>query len=227
MIDQFNPMNIEDEPKALIPEEESVVQKKKGARKKANSRKNSFLTASTQVPSKLNKSVINVIRTTQRNNIDLKHIADNKANILMSINALMVTLLIPIILSNRETIIENHYYIPLAILAVTCLVTVILSALVLRPFSERGRVMKKMSEFREKSPFFFENYDKMEVEEYYDYFCTVSQDEENFFKYVIEDLHYYGKILSLKYKQVKHAYTGFIIGFLLTALAMVIVTLCH
>ena len=227
MTDKVNPVNLVEETQAAVSSEETSIHKKKGRHKKANARKNSVLAPSSEAPSKLNKSVINVIRTTQRNNIDLKHIADNKANILMSINALMITLLIPIILSNRELIIDMHYYIPLAILAITCLVTVILSALVLRPFSERGRVMKKMSEFREKSPFFFENYDRMEVEEYYKFFCDVSQDEENFFKYVIEDLHYYGKILSLKYRQVKHAYTGFIIGFLLTALTMLIVTLCH
>ena len=55
----------------------------------------------------LDKNSINIIRTMQRNNIDLKHIADNKANILLSLNALMITVLIPIILSNLEIIIDE------------------------------------------------------------------------------------------------------------------------
>ena len=36
--------------------------------------------------SKISKEVLNVIRTTQRNNIELTNIADNKANMLLSLN---------------------------------------------------------------------------------------------------------------------------------------------
>ena len=39
----------------------------------------------------LEKGLLNIIRTTMRNNIVLTHIADNKANVLLSLNALMIT----------------------------------------------------------------------------------------------------------------------------------------
>lgn len=176
---------------------------------------------------KLNRSVLNVIRTTQRNNINLKHIADNKANILLGVNALMITFLIPIIIANQKVIVSTGYIIPIGILSITCLITVILSAGVLRPFSARGKIMGRMTKSIEKSPFFFETYDSMEMEEYYEYFCQISQDEEVFFKYVVEDLQYFGKILSLKYDQIKHAFTGFIIGVSLSTLALIIISLLN
>ncbi|MEZ4957629.1 MAG: hypothetical protein R2825_28985 [Saprospiraceae bacterium] len=40
---------------------------------------------------KLTKETINIMRTTQRNNVELTHIADNKANVLLSLNAIMLT----------------------------------------------------------------------------------------------------------------------------------------
>ena len=56
---------------------------------------------------KLSKETVNIIRTTQRNNIELTHIADNKANVLLSLNAIMITFLIPLILSNVNIILEK------------------------------------------------------------------------------------------------------------------------
>ncbi len=62
---------------------------------------------------KLSKDIINIIRTTQRNNIELTHIADNKANVLLSLNALMVTFLLPLVVANSAVILERLLYIPL------------------------------------------------------------------------------------------------------------------
>ena len=62
---------------------------------------------------KLPKEALNIIRTTLRNNIELTNIADNKANVLLSLNALMITLLLPLIIPNLALIKELHLYVPL------------------------------------------------------------------------------------------------------------------
>ena len=83
--------------------------------------------------SDIRKDTLTIIRTTYRNNIELTNIADNKANILLSLNALMITFLIPIVLSNLDLIVERNIAIPLGTLAITCLVTIILAATATRP----------------------------------------------------------------------------------------------
>lgn len=171
---------------------------------------------------KLNRSAINIIRTTQRNNIELKHIADNKANILLSINALIITILIPVVMTHLDFIHLHMLYVPLFLFGLTSFVTLMFSSLVLLPFFERGKKFKELSSFREASPFFFENYEKMNVNEYYNYFCETIEDEELFFKCVVEDLHYYGRIISLKFRQVKIAFIIFIGGMNISAIAAVI-----
>ena len=170
---------------------------------------------------KINRNVLNLIRTTQRNNIDLKNIADNKANILMSINTLVITFLIPIVLSNIQLIMDHRFYAPLAILAITCFITLTISAVVLRPFSTNNRFKPKVLNIVTTSPFFFENSNSFTEQEYHDYFVEVSQSDQKVLKYAVSDLYYFSNILAIKYKQIRWAYMVFIFGTLLALITFV------
>ena len=172
---------------------------------------------------KLNRNAMNMIRTTQRNNIDLKHIADNKANILMSINALMITFLIPIVFANFALIIEKLFYIPLIILAISCVITLIIAAIVLRPFSTNNRFRDANLNAENRSPFFFENSNDYTKQEYHDYFVEVVEDDKRVMKYAVQDLHYFSRILAVKYQQIRWAYMVFIIGLLLSLASFALV----
>jgi hypothetical protein len=108
--------------------------------------------------SNIKGNILSLIRTTQRNYIDLTTIADNKAHILISINSLMLTILLPIILSNFQIIVEKALYIPVALLALACLLTIIFSAKVLVPFSDIKHFEETQERKGKRSPFFFTNY---------------------------------------------------------------------
>lgn len=173
---------------------------------------------------KLNKNVLNLIRTTQRNNIDLKNIADNKANILMSINALMITFLIPIVFSHIDVIMGHYLYIPLAILTTTCMITLTISAIVLRPFSTNNKFKPKALNVKTTSPFFFENSTEFTEDQFHDYFIKVSQNDDKVLKYAVSDLFYFSNILAIKYKQIRWAYMVYIFG-IMAAIITLIITL--
>lgn len=116
------------------------------------------------------KDIINVIRTTQRNNIDLTHIADNKANVLLTLNALMVSIIIPFALSNKNMLLELNLTLPLVILTVTNGITILIATMVLKPGDFKN--YKKYNEDKGAmfSPFFFGNFFKMDRAEYGPYF---------------------------------------------------------
>ncbi|MEO0873553.1 MAG: hypothetical protein AAFY48_03015, partial [Bacteroidota bacterium] len=82
----------------------------------------------------LSKETINILRTTMRNNIELTAIADNKANVLLSLNAVLIAFVVPLAISNLEVLVSYTLYIPLVLLAITCFATIYLSTLVLSPF---------------------------------------------------------------------------------------------
>ncbi|MGI9542896.1 MAG: Pycsar system effector family protein [Cyclobacteriaceae bacterium] len=165
----------------------------------------------TKPPSIFSRETLNIIRTTKRNNIDLKNIADNKANILMSLNALMITFLIPIVLSHREVIVEEHLYIPLLILVVTCFTTIFICAVVLKPFNLKKNTITTGRE-KKLSPFFFGNYYRMKPDDYLEYIQETVEEPQYMKEYLFKDLYFIGKTLGVKYNQIRNSYLVFMIG---------------
>lgn len=163
----------------------------------------------------LAKQTINIIRTTQRNNIDLTAIADNKANVLLSLNAIMLTFIIPLILTNSDQIMEKHLYIPLIILSVTCFITMYLAAQVLKP-SDFDQQRASTHPSIKASPFFFGNFYKMEAGEYYQ-FLQEGLAEENLVKaHLAQDMYYIGRRLGVKMDCIRKAFNIFIVGVFIT-----------
>ena len=166
---------------------------------------------------KMSKEIINVIRTTQRNNIELTNIADNKANMLLSLNGIMISIAVPLILSNADEMVGTHLYIPAIIMAVTCFATMYISAIVLRP-SNFEHFRDSLQDKTTASPFFFGNYFKMKPEEF---FLDIEQklsDTSNLRDYVAQDLFFVGKRLGYKMQWIRTAFSLFIGGIFLTLL---------
>lgn len=171
---------------------------------------------------KLSKETINIIRTTQRNNIELTHIADNKANVLLSLNAIMITFLIPLVLSNVDIIFTKYLHIPLIILAVTCFTTIYISAIVLKPST--------FNTFRDSnnpngrfSPFFFGNYYKMEASDFFKYIQETLAESDMVKKHLAEDMFYVGRRLGFKMTWIRRAFNIFLIGLFLSLVSTAIV----
>lgn len=167
----------------------------------------------------ISKQTINIIRTTQRNNIDLTAIADNKANVLLSLNAIIIAALIPIVISNIDIIFEKMMIIPLIILAVTCFITIYLSAAVLKP-SNFDRMRTSANPDSESSPFFFGNFYEMEAEEYFKFIKPSLSDPKDLKAHLAQDLYYIGKRLGEKMSYVRRAYNIFTIGILVTLVTL-------
>lgn len=169
---------------------------------------------------KISKTILNIIRTTMRNNIELTHIADNKANVLLSLNALMITFMIPFIIPYLEIVKKFNLVFPLAILFVTCFVVIYICALVLKPskfFKNQG----KIKEGKYMSPFFFGNFYQMSLEEFDVYIRNSLSSGEMVKNYIAEDLHYIGSRLGRKMSLIRIAFNIFLIGlFASTSLAI-------
>lgn len=186
-----------------IQEERLIV--KKGKKKKKGSG--------------ISKQTINIIRTTQRNNIDLTAIADNKANVLLSVNTIIIAALIPIVIANLDIVFDKMFIIPLMFLAVTSFITIYLAAAVLKP-TNFDRMRSSKDPDSESSPFFFGNFYKMEAEEYFEFIKSSLNDPKDLKAHLAQDLYYIGKRLGEKMAFVRRAYNIFTIGILLTLITL-------
>lgn len=163
----------------------------------------------------LSKKTINVIRTTLRNNIDLTAIADNKANVLLSLNALMIAAIFPIVFSNIEFVKEYYLWLPLSIMAATCFSTIYYATQVLKP-SDFDKMKESYSSNGKPSPFFFGNFYKNSAPEYFLMIKDSLKDADDIKSHLAQDLYYIGRRLGEKMSMVRTAYNIFVIGMFTT-----------
>jgi hypothetical protein len=181
--------------------------------------------AKAEKATKLNKEVLNIIRTTMRNHIDLTQIADNKANVLLSLNALMLTFLAPFMLPYYEMISANKLYISIGIMVITSMITIYIAIQALKPgkFNKSKGLLKKQNI---ASPFFFGNFYAMSKTDFQEYLSEAMRTNEKITEYVTEDLYYLGLSLGRKMLLVRRAFSIFTIGFftsVITALLLIFI----
>lgn len=168
----------------------------------------------------LSKKTINIIRTAQRNNIDLTAIADNKANVLLSLNAIMITCLVPILFAYLDTILlHKQLFVPVFLLWATCFITIYLAAQVLKPM-DFASFQGGMQNDEDVSPYFFANFYRMEPRDYYEHMKTSLADPELIIEHLAQDLYYVGKRLGDKMVLTRRAFSIFIVGIFLTLLSL-------
>ena len=122
------------------------------------------------------KSAQTQLKTALRNHIDLSAIADNKANIMLSVNAIVITVGIPILIDKSYS--NDDMIIPTFILAISALISMIFATLSTRPAKMKGVTNMEMIKEKKSNLFFFGNFFKMNFDEYEDGMRAVVSDNE-------------------------------------------------
>ncbi len=174
-----------------------------------------------------NKSVIQseksaqmMLKTTLRNNIDLTSIADGKANIMLSINAIILTVAIPLIATYIPT--YNYLIIPGGVLLLTSLLSITYATLATRPVKTKGSTDLSNIGSGKTNLFFFGNYHSMNISDYKTGLKEVFSSQELLDSSVMNDLYWLGVALGTKFNRLRICYAIFLIGMVLTVLAFVI-----
>ena len=97
-----------------------------------------------------------MFKTALRNHMDLSNLADNKANIMLSVNALIVTIAIPMGAGYVND--DSHLMIPVIILLLTCLSSMIFATLATRPIPMTGHTSQEAIQEGRANLFFFGNF---------------------------------------------------------------------
>jgi|GEM_PF-2315857 len=167
-----------------------------------------------------NKTAMTMFKTALRNHIDLISIADKKAGIMISINAIIMTLMIPIL--GSYIIDVSKFIIPSIILIITCGSAVILATLATRPKVADGTTSEESKLSGEKSLFHFENFFNMNKEDYQQAIKDVIVRENTLENSIINDLYDMGYVLGIKYKKLSWCYLVFAAGITLTIISFIL-----
>ena len=194
--------------KSEEPKKEKKKKKKKGKKGNKKAIPNSLVDKS--------KTAQVMFKTALRNHIDLTNIADNKANIILTINAIIITIALPLFSAYGSD--NHHLYVPAFFLLVTNIASIIYGALVTRPIRMNGKTdLSKINEGK-SNLFFFGNFYNMEIEDYRKGVRETLSDSDLLDNVIMTDLYYLGQALGKKYELLRTCYTIFMIGMSLTVL---------
>lgn len=155
-------------------------------------------------------------RSNYRNHINLSAIADNKANIMISVNAILISVLITFL--SYRNIGENNPQIllPVVIFLVTGLASLIFAVLSARPkVTMLNREGAPMEEVR-RNVAFFGNFVTLSLDQFEEAMEDVFNDSSLLYGNMVRDLYYLGKVLDKKYRYLSISYNIFMAGFIVT-----------
>ena len=149
-------------------------------------------------------------RTALRNHMKLSDIADTKANIMLSVNAIIISLVLSNLISKLDN--NNYLIVPTAIFILFSAITMILAVIATRPNVTRGEFTKEDVENKTVNLTFFGNFHKMELEQFEWAIEELLKDRDYVYKALTKDLYFLGKVLDRKYRILRLTYTIFVAG---------------
>ena len=165
------------------------------------------------------KAIQSVFRITLRNHIKLSDIADTKANILLSINAIIISIALSTLIPKLDNPSNQHLIIPTIIFLVFTVITIALSVIATRPNITSGKFTKEDVKNKKVNLLFFGNFYKMELGEYEWAINEMIKDRDYIYSSMTKDLYFLGKVLNRKYSILRTTYTIFLIGIISTIIA--------
>lgn len=168
------------------------------------------------------RSIQTLFRVTLRNHIKLSDIADTKANILLSVNAIIISLAIANLIPKLEAASNKHLLIPSLVLILFSVASMILSIMSTRPNVTSGEFTKEQVENRDVNLLFFGNYHKMPFDQFRWGMNKLIKDKDYVYEMLMLDLHLLGKVLHRKYLLLRLTYTVFMVGIIFSVIAYIL-----
>lgn len=169
------------------------------------------------------RGIQTMFRTTSNNHFELSSLADGKANIMISVNAIIISVVLTVLLVRIPY--YRQYIIPTALLAITCLAAMIFAILATRPSISSGTFSEEDIRGKRTNLLFFGNFYRMKMEEYQWGMNEMLQDREYLYNSMIKDIYYLGVVLARKYRFLRIAYTIFMYGLIVSVVAFAIAAL--
>ncbi|RAJ92635.1 putative metal-dependent HD superfamily phosphohydrolase [Larkinella arboricola] len=168
-------------------------------------------------PKRPDRGVETMFRVTSQNHFQLSAMADNKANIMISVNTIIVSLIVSILIRKLEE--WPQLIIPTVMLTASSLVATIFAILATRPHITSGRFSKEDIHNKQANLLFFGNFHKMDLVDYEWGMREMMNDADFLYSSMTRDIYYLGKVLGKKYRLLRIAYTTFMFGFAASVLA--------
>ncbi len=172
---------------------------------------------------RLDRGIETMFRITSRNHIDLSSMADSKANIMISVNSIIISIVASFLAGTFE--VDPHFTFPAILLIGVSLTTIIFSILATRPKVTSGTFTQDDIKARKVNLLFFGNFHSVSLEDYQKGVTAMMNDAEYLYGSMIKDIYFLGQVLGKKYKFLRFSYNVFMYGLIASVMAFLLATL--
>jgi hypothetical protein len=162
------------------------------------------------------RGVETLFRLLSKNQYTLNKMIDTKSNILISINALILSLILGTVMSQLSN--DPHLIYPIIMILLTNLISITFAIFATRPELIHGKNENS------RNLMFYGNFQDMEEEEYVNNVTSLMNEGDELYKTIAKDTYYLGKTIDHKFKLLRKSFNVFLIGIILSVVAFVA---CH
>lgn len=161
------------------------------------------------------RGVETLFRLLSKNQYTLNTMIDTKSNILISINALILSLILGTVMGQLSS--DPHLIYPIVMILITNLTSIAYAIFATRPELVHGK--KEANNLM-----FYGNFHDMEEEEYVNNITGLMHEGDELYKTIAKDTFHLGKTIDRKFKLLRKSFNIFLIGIILSVIAFVA---CH
>ncbi|UOE51928.1 DUF5706 domain-containing protein [Mucilaginibacter sp. SMC90] len=166
-----------------------------------------------------------LLKVTASTDQRLSDMADNKAQILITVNSIIISAIISLVLRKLK---DNSFLIlPSYLLLTVSLATMILAILSTRPSIPRGKFSTKDIDDKKANLLFFGNFYRMKLDDFAAGMKNVLHDKEYLYDSLIKDIHTQGVVLGRKYRLLRAAYNVFMFGLIIAIITFIVSSMVH
>ncbi|HYJ78150.1 MAG TPA: Pycsar system effector family protein [Longimicrobiaceae bacterium] len=159
-----------------------------------------------QKPLGSDRGIETMFRTSYRMHTDMSALADSKANIMISINGLMVSIILGTV--SAKIAVNEWLLLPTFVLLVTCALSLSFAVLAARPRVRKGAA----NDPSQTNLMFFGSFVSLSPAEYQQGVEGLMREPTRLYQSMAQDIYGLGKVLERKFELLRIAYTIFLFG---------------
>jgi hypothetical protein len=168
------------------------------------------------------RGIETMFRLTSSNNQRLSDMADNKAHILVTVNSIILSAVISLLMRKLDS--NPHLTIPTYLILTVSVMTIIFSILATRPSITKGTFTMEDIRNKRVNLLFFGNFYKMSLEDYSQGMLSMMDDRDYLYGSLIKDIYGQGTVVARKYRLLRIAYNIFMYGLIVSVVAFILAT---
>ncbi|GAB1855816.1 hypothetical protein MHTCC0001_06510 [Flavobacteriaceae bacterium MHTCC 0001] len=168
------------------------------------------------------RGIETMFRVALRNHITLSDIADTKANILLSVNAIIISVALSNLLPKLDNPSNSYLIYPTLLFLAFTVASIVLSVLATRPNVTKGHFTKEDVANKKVNLLFFGNFHQMNLNDFEWAMGEMMKDKDYLYGSLTKDLYFLGLVLNRKYNLLRTTYTVFMIGIVVSVVAFAV-----